>query len=129
MSKDYAEMTKAFKSLDLNPAEFGHVDHVGVAYEILRSHEFLEGVGIYATCIREIAVRAGAEKKFNVTITLVFLSLIAERMEATKYKGFDDFIQKNADLLDGDLMSRWYSAPRIKDDLARRIFVMPDQAA
>ncbi len=129
MSKNYVEMTKEFKSLELNPAEFSHVDHVGVAYEILKNHEFLEAVGIYSTCIREIATRAGATRKFNVTITLVFLSLIAERIDVTDHQNFEEFLERNNDLLNGDLMSRWYSDPRIKDDLARRIFIMPDRAA
>ncbi len=129
MGVNYMEMTKSFKALELDPSNFGHVDHVGVAYEILKTHEFLEGVGIYSNSIREIAARAGAAKKFNVTITMVFLSLIAERMEMTDHTDFEEFIAKNADLLTTDLMAGWYSDHRIKGDLARKIFVMPDRAA
>ncbi len=63
------------------PAGFHHRDHVGVAYELLRRHPLLEAAPLYAAGLQAIALRAGKPGLYNETITLAFLSLIAERME------------------------------------------------
>ena len=129
MSKNYTELARAFESCDIDASTFGHIDHVGVAYEMLRNDDFLKASIKYAECINTIATRAGASRKFNTTITLAFLSLIAERMEATRHDTFDDFITQNQDLLAGDVLAKWYSAERLGSDLARTVFLMPDVAA
>lgn len=129
MSKNYAELARAFESCDIDARAFGHIDHVGVAYEMLRDHDFLNASVKYSECINTIATRAGASRKFNTTITLAFLSLIAERMEATRHDTFDAFIEQNQDLLSGNVLAKWYSPERLRSDLARTVFLMPDAAA
>ena len=81
MAKSYVDLVASFERGDIDASTFGHVDHLGVAYEMLLRHEFLQASTKYAACINAIATRAGAAGKFNTTITLAFLSLIAERME------------------------------------------------
>ena len=129
MSKNYTELARAFESCDIDAGTFGHIDHVGVAYEMLRNDDFLNASVRYAECINTIATNAGASRKFNTTITLAFLSLIAERMEATRHDTFDDFIAQNPDLLSSDVLAKWYSPERLGSDLARTVFLMPDAAA
>lgn len=129
MSRDYRELMRSFEGLDINPKDFGHEDHVGVAYEMLRSYDFLDASTRYSECINTIATRAGAAQKFNTTITLAFLSLIAERMRATSHGSFEHFIAQNQDLLSKDVLSKWYSTERLESDLARTVFLMPDLAA
>ena len=129
MKKNYAALARAFEACDIDAGSFGHIDHLGVAYEMLRNYDFLNASVRYAECINAIATRAGASRKFNTTITLAFLSLIAERMEATRHDTFDDFIAQNQDLLSGDVLARWYSPERLGSDLARTVFLMPDAAA
>ena len=129
MTRDYAELTRSFEACDIDAGAFRHVDHVGVAYEMLRRYDFLEASFRYAECNRTIATRAGAARKFNTTITLAFLSLIAERMEVTRHDSFDAFIADNQDLVSGKVLEKWYSPERLGSDLARSIFLMPDAAA
>jgi len=129
MSPNYAELARAFEACDIDVSGFGHRDHVGVAYEMLRSYEFLEASVKYSRSINTIATRAGAHQKFNVTITLAFLSLIAERMHAARHDSFDAFIEQNQDLLSASLLSEWYSPDRLGSDLARAVFLMPDGSA
>ena len=74
------------------------------------------------------ATAAGAAQKFNTTITLAFLSLIAERMQASAHDDFAGFIEENEDLLASDVLSRWYSKERLASDTARRVFLLPDVA-
>ena len=129
MSKNYVELARSFEDCDIDASAFGHIDHIGVAYEILRTYDFLNASLKYSECINTIATRAGAGQKFNTTITLAFLSLIAERMEASRHETFDKFIAQNQDLLSGNVLARWYSPERLRSDLARTVFLMPDAAA
>ena len=129
MNRDYAQFIQSFEECDIDASAFGHIDHVGVAYEMLRKYDFLTACSRYSHCINTIATKAGAAGKFNTTITLAFLSLIAERMEAVSYKSFDAFIEQNQDLLAGNLLAKWYSKERLGSDLARSVFLMPDIAA
>ncbi len=129
MNRDYAEFARLFEDCDIDAGNFDHVDHVGVAYELLGKYEFLDAALRYSNCIKTIATRAGAPRKFNTTITLAFLSLIAERMEMARAGTFDDFITMNLDLLEGDILAKWYSPERLGVDLARTVFLMPDATA
>lgn len=129
MSTDYVALTRSFEDCDIDASAFGHLDHVGVAYEMLRRNDFLTASLKYAECIDKIAKKAGAARKFNTTITLAFLSLIAERMQTTPNNSFDVFISQNQDLLSGNPLQKWYSPERLQSDLARSVFLMPDVAA
>ena len=126
MRRNYKELARAFESGDINVAGFGHIDHVGVAYQMLGDNDFLDASVKYSRSINTIATKAGHAQKFNVTITMAFLSLIAERMSVTHHNSFDTFIAKNEDLLSADLLSKWYSLERLRSDLARAVFLLPD---
>lgn len=121
-----SNLTEAFEAGTLDPATFTHQDHVAVAYDMLNAYEFLEACQKYAETIRALAEKAGAPMKFNATITLAFLSLIAERMSAGQYRGYEDFISQNADLKSKQVLEKWYSAERLTCETARKVFLLPD---
>lgn len=126
MLKTYTSLIESFEACEIDASTFSHLDHVGVAYEMLDNYDFLMAAMKYSDCINTIATRAGAATKFNTTITLAFLSVIAERMASAQYEDFDAFIDANPDLLEGDLLARWYSQERLSSDLSRTTFLMPD---
>ena len=126
MNARYAELTRSFESRDLDAGAFRHRDHVGVAYEMLCSYDFVEASAKYAANIKSIATKAGVPDKFNATITFAYLSLIAERMGTTRHANYDDFISRNPDLLSKDVLANWYSPERLRSDLAHSVFLMPD---
>lgn len=128
MSKDYEAILPSFKDTTIDPEDFSHADHIGIAYTLLRQTDFLEASLIYSRSIQAIATKAGAEKKFNVTITLAFLSLIAERMQTTEHANFETFLAANPDLQSRSLLGKWYSDDRLQSDLGRTVFLMPDAA-
>ena len=107
MSKDYVELTRSFENCDVDSSAFRHLDNIGVAYEMLCNYEFLDASVRYSKCINTIATLAGAAQKFNTTITLAFLSLSAERMQAADYQSFDDFIGQSQDLLSPEILTKW----------------------
>lgn len=126
MTHSHQTLTRAFEARELDNRQFGHRDHVAVAFDMLRTYDFIKAAARYSDSIKALAIQAGQPKKFNATITLAFLSLIAERMEAAGDLDYEDFIAGNPDLLSKDVLSRWYSPQRLRSDLARSVFLLPD---
>ncbi|CAE7567398.1 dnaX, partial [Symbiodinium microadriaticum] len=126
-TKNYPDLTDRFEAGTLAPEGFSHVDHIGVACQMLQRYEFLDAAQRYGRALRDIAARAGAPDKFNVTITLAFLGLLSERMVETVHETFAEFLEKNPDLTSRSLMATWYSDSRIASGAARQSFLMPDR--
>lgn len=100
----------------------GHAAHLGTAHAALRRWEFFEAAYRYAAAIRATAATAGAPDKFNATVTLAFICLVAERI------GDEDsatFVAQNPDLGAEALAKAGYDAPRLADPKARRIGLLP----
>lgn len=116
----------AFEAGELDPARFSHRAHVEAAFAMLSRLDFLGAARRYQAGIEQLALQAGAPQKANVTITLAFLSVIAERKENLGHD--QDFLAANPDLLDSQILKRWYSPARLTSPLARRIFLMPDRS-
>ena len=123
------QLAQAFEAGDIRPGGFNHAAHVIVAYQLLTRYEFLEAVSRYTRGIRELASRAGAPEKFNITITLAFLSLIAERMADAPSSDAEAFVRDNSDLMTIDVLRGRYSNTRLNKSLARSVFLMPDVTA
>lgn len=124
-----SELLRRFEAHDVEAATFDHEQHVRVAFEMLARYGFLEASTRYIAAIQAIATEAGVPEKFNMTITLAFLALIAERASRSVDCDFDEFIAWNPDLLSRTVLDRWYSAERLQSDLARRQFLLPGKVA
>jgi hypothetical protein len=110
---------------EIQPGRFGHFEHLEAAWDVLAEEPFLRAAVRYATAIERFATAAGAPGKFNLTVTLAFLSLVAERMSGGEARSFDRFIALNPDLL-GDGLAPYYSPERLRDPIARHVFLLPD---
>jgi hypothetical protein len=118
---------RAFLDGTVDAANFRHVDHVRVGFEILRHHDFPDAAAAFARSLKQIATRAGAPNKYHETITLAFLSLIAERRALADYANFEAFASDNPDLLEASVLKRWYAPERLMSAVARKTFVLPDR--
>jgi hypothetical protein len=119
--------SERFERQEIPAEDFGHREHVQAAYELLQKYDFIEATAKYAESIRSMATAAGAPEKFNVTITVAFMGLIAEKMmQSAPDDGFGSFYSANPDL-SGNALAPWYSAERISSDLSRKVFLMPDR--
>jgi len=118
-------LLQRFENGAIDVSRFGHREHVLAAWEMLRAYPFIEAMARYSRQLQRIAISAGAPEKFNLTVTLSFLSLIAEAIEATPEHDFDDFYSAHPELGQNPLKG-WYSNRRLDSDLARKIFLMPD---
>lgn len=124
-----SDLLRRFEAHDVEAAKFDHEQHVRAAFEMLRRYGFLEASMRYVAAIQAIATEAGVPEKFNLTITLAFLALIAERASRAPDCDFDEFIARNPDLLSKAVLDRWYSPERLQSDLARRQFLLPGEVA
>ena len=126
MTTDFVRITDEFEKYEFDAANFSHEHHVGVAYEMLQRHDFLTAMYRYSDVINTVATRLGAGDKFNITITLAFMSLIAERAHGQAYADAQAFIDANPDLITGNPLFEFYSKERLGCDKARRLFLLPD---
>ena len=129
MTPQNSELLAQFEACDVDPAQFGHRQHIQAAYEMLHRYSFLDASAKYAQAINTIATRAGAPEKFNVTITFAFLSLIAERIYVTGQSSFEQFLAENEDLLSRGALDKWYSSEQLQSEFARTHFLLPGRAA
>jgi hypothetical protein len=111
---------------EIDAHHFPHREHVRMAFETLRRHDFTTSAQLYSKALRLMTARAGGPEVFNQTVTIAFLSLVSERMELGGVGDFGAFEQHHPELLDRDLLGRWYTAARLKSQLARRTFLLPD---
>jgi hypothetical protein len=109
-----------------DPRTFTHADHVRVAFEMLKSHSFLETAGIYSDRIKQMARRIDKPQAYHETITIAFLSIIAERLAAGRYESFEAFAAANPAVMHKSVLTQWYTAERLESDVARGTFVLPD---
>lgn len=129
MTIQYSELFTQFEAVEVDAAEFGHREHVQVAFEMLHKYSYIEACARYSNTINTIATNAGAPDKFNVTITFAFLSLIAGRMHGTSWSSFDEFLSRNEDLLSIDALGKWYTREELWSEFARTHFLLPNRAA
>lgn len=126
MTHQINDLVQKFENNTLEPEDFGHKEHLIVAHTMLDEYTFIEAAAAYSKGIQNLAERAGAPDKFNTTITLALLSIIAERMSRSKALGWDDFISQNQDLNSKSILAQMYSKGRMTSDLARSILLLPD---
>lgn len=122
MTDDPADLARFLRG-DLDPAAFTHRKHLRMAFEMLRRHAFLDAARLYCRALRVLAAKAGQPGKFHLTVTLAFLSLVAERMPGQDE--FDAFLEANPELLDTSVLNRLYDPDRLCSEAARETFLLP----
>jgi hypothetical protein len=119
-------LLNAFLGGKIDGRDFHHADHVRVGFELLCRHTFPGALAAYSAALKGIAKRAGNSRAYHETITVAFLSLIAEHHAAGRYANFEAFIEDNPQLMDKSILERWYAPERLLSDIARKTFVLPN---
>lgn len=115
-----------FEAGELDPAAFDHAFHIEVAVALLRTTEFSDAVRRYLDGLRTMAEAAGAPEKVNVTITIAFLSLVAERLDREPADlSAAEFLEHYPELRSSQVLKRWYAPARLHSELARAVFLLP----
>ena len=113
---------------EIDATSFPHREHVRMAFEMLRRHDFAESVWLFSRALRAMTAKAGKPQAFHQTITVAFLSLVAERIERGGPAEFAAFERTNPDLLTRGALNPWYRPEQLASELARRTFVLPERA-
>ncbi len=127
MAADCPELGRFLRG-EIPAADFPHREHVRMAFEMLKRHDFAETLLHYSRALRAMTAQAGRPQAFHQTVTVAFLSLIAERMEAAGAADFAAFAHENPDLIEKSALACWYSPERLASAAARRTFLLPDGA-
>lgn len=122
----YARKLDALIGDTLSPEEFSHLDHVGVAYEALRGHEFFEAVTLIAQGLSRLTERAGVPEKYNATLTFASMSLIAERMKTAPCQSAEEFVTRDGSIFSGGFLKAQFPETRLNSELAREVALLPD---
>src|SRR5579883_2353165 len=93
---------------EVDASTFPHREHIRMGFEMLRRHDFGATVFHFSRTLRAMTARIGKPQAFHQTVTVAFLSLIAERIESGDYADFDSFARANPDLLEKSALERWY---------------------
>jgi len=111
---------------EIDPRGFPHSEHVRMGFEMLRRHNFAEACAHYSAALRVMTARIGKPEAFHQTMTVAFLAVIAERLEAGRQAEFAAFAAANPDLMEKSILARWYSPERLGSEAARSTFLLPD---
>lgn len=123
---DSTPLLRAFLARQLALANFRHVDHLRIGFELLQRYDFPTAASLFCKTLKAMTANAGLGRVYHETISMAFLSLISERIQWDPTADFAVFQEMHPDLLDKSVLSRWYSDERLRSDVARRTFVLPE---
>jgi hypothetical protein len=105
---------------------FGHRQHVELTWRYLVDHDPGAARVLVADAIRRVAAAHGAAGKFHATITEAWVRCVAVHRERWPAASFDQFIERNAALLNPKLLEHHYTHAALFSERARAEIVDPD---
>jgi hypothetical protein len=130
LSAEERELLYGVESRTLPDNGFHHLEHVRVAWLYLNMFPFWEAVRRFQNAIQSLAAAKGKATLYHETITFAYLALVNERIERQgRSSNWESFVKANGDLLEWhtSILSRYYTSETLQSEMARRVFIMPDQ--
>lgn len=106
--------------------EFGHREHIRLAWRELREHDRAVALDRIEAAIRHVAAAHGAPDKYHRTITETWVALVHHHLTEAPTLGFDEFLARFPGLLDPGLLGRHFSRELLAAPAARGGSVAPD---
>ncbi|HEY3644322.1 MAG TPA: hypothetical protein VGM16_03205 [Gammaproteobacteria bacterium] len=122
------ELMARFAALSLPKQDFGHAEHVHLAWALLASQPLLAAMRAFRGQLQAFAAHHGATGLYNETITCFYLLLIRERMDALgPDQAWAAFRSANPDLFSSPkpFLERWYPAGAAFAPEAKSSFRLP----
>lgn len=117
-----------FEACEIPCHAFHHAEHLRLGWIYLRAHGLLGAVERFSTALKRFTAHHGAATKYHATITWAFLFLIHERMQASPdARSWDALARAHPDLLERDILRRYYRPETLASPEARASFVLPDR--
>jgi hypothetical protein len=125
---DDASLVARFEDGTLPASEFGHREHLRVAWLYLREAPFEAAAPRFCNNLRRFAAALGKADRYHETITWAYLVLVNERLRAEgSPPDFTAFACENPDLFDHEkgALAAYYDEATLRSAQARRAFVLP----
>jgi hypothetical protein len=117
----------AFEAHTVTPSQFNHEAHVRLAYIYLAEHDVESAIQKMREALLSFIEHNGiARSKFHETITRAWVLAVRHFMDTSASSSSTDFLAKNQELLDSEIMLTHYSASVLFCSDARTSFVEPD---
>ncbi|MCI0697421.1 hypothetical protein L0337_36115 [candidate division KSB1 bacterium] len=126
------EFIKQFEACTLPTENFHHRDHVKLVWLYLQRYPALETLVRFSEGLKRFAAANGKHNLYHETITWAYVFLIHERLKRAGGKQrWEEFIAANPDLFDwqNNILKTYYRDETLRSELARKVFVFPDQSA
>ncbi|MFO7562776.1 MAG: hypothetical protein R6X02_09060 [Enhygromyxa sp.] len=125
---DDQEFLRRFESAELSSEEFGHPEHVRMAWLYLRAHPLPEALARICGGIQRFAEAHGADGLYHETITVGYALLICGRL-GDAGEDWLGFRRRNPELFEGGLglLRRYYQEGTLQSSRAKQRFVWPDR--
>jgi hypothetical protein len=127
---DTDALVRTFEAGETPPQGFHHHQHVQVAWHYLRQHSLPDALARFSAALRRFAQAQGKPGLYHETITIAYVLLINERLDAAgRDLDWSAFAEANPDLLfwSPSVLDRYYEKATLASDRARRTFVLPDR--
>lgn len=121
------EFLAAFEDGSLPPPLFDHRAHLRTACLYLASRPFLEACIAMRDGLRAFAARVGKAGLYHETVTVAFMSIVAERRAAAPGLGWEALLERHPELCDRALLERYYAPQRLASAAARACFVLDER--
>ncbi len=125
---DDMQLLMQFENLDLPPEQFGHREHLRLAWTMLMRWPLHRAMDRLVRGLKRFVSHHGAADRYHETITLFYLFEIDRRLaEQGKAETWHRFLDANPDLAgpQRDFLRRHYPADVLQSDVAREHFVPP----
>jgi len=123
------EFVRGFENCELKHGTFHHADHIRLAWIYLKRHGVSGAEERLLAGIRKMAQHAGAPQKFLYTATIAWTRLVATAQNQNPASdNFSEWARLHPELLDKNLLAKYYSPGRLETPEARSGWVEPDLA-
>ena len=122
------QLVAMFESTELPGDQFGHTEHVRVAWWYLQHDPLPDALVRFSVALQHFATAHGAAGKYHETITVAWMLIIADRVSAARALSWAEFASANPDLFARPSpIELLYRPETLASDRARHGFVLPDR--
>ncbi len=118
---------EALERGEIDVEAFDHEAHVFAAWRFVAELPLPEAIERFSGALMRLTRKLGVPEKYHGTVTWFYMLLIAERYRPDQ--DWAAFRDANQDLLERDLLARYYTPECLASDEARARFVLPDRIA
>lgn len=118
------QFLEALESCKLDPAQFGHREHVRAAFLYLERLPFGAAIDRMRATLQCYTASLGCADKYHETLTVAFMCLVNAHRPRGAFIDWPGFARLNPELFDSRLVRQYYEPATLASPLARTTFVL-----